>query len=51
MSRLPDINRDALAPDDHPDPYVRNKAMSERALFRLRQRTGFPVATRVHSEG
>jgi len=36
---------DALAPDDHPDAYVRNKAMSERALFRLRQRTGFPVVT------
>jgi 2'-hydroxyisoflavone reductase len=36
---------DALAPDDHPDGYVRNKAMSERALFRLHQRTGFPVVT------
>jgi 2'-hydroxyisoflavone reductase len=36
---------DALAPDDHPDPYVRNKAMSERALFRLHQRNGFPVTT------
>ncbi|MGA2325493.1 MAG: NAD-dependent epimerase/dehydratase family protein [Bryobacteraceae bacterium] len=36
---------DALAPDDHPDPYVRNKAMTERALFRLHQRIGFPVAT------
>jgi 2'-hydroxyisoflavone reductase len=36
---------DALAPDDHPDPYVRNKAMSERSLFRLYQRTGFPVVT------
>ena len=36
---------DALAPDDHPDSYVRNKAMSERALFRLHQRTGFPVVT------
>lgn len=36
---------DALAPDNHPDPYVRNKAMSERALFRLHQRTGFPVVT------
>jgi nucleoside-diphosphate-sugar epimerase len=36
---------DALAPDDHPDSYVRNKAMSERALFRFRQRSGFPVAT------
>ncbi len=36
---------DALAPDDHPNPYVRNKAMSERALFRMYQRTGFPVVT------
>jgi 2'-hydroxyisoflavone reductase len=36
---------DALAPDDHPDRYVRNKAMSERSLFRLHQRTGFPVVT------
>lgn len=36
---------DALAPDDHPDSYVRNKAMSERALFRLHQRCGFPVVT------
>ena len=36
---------DALAPDDHPDPYVRNKAMSERALFRLHQRIAFPVVT------
>ena len=36
---------DALAPDDHPDSYVRNKAMSERALFRLHQRIGFPIAT------
>ena len=36
---------DALAPDDHPDSYTRNKAMSERALFRLHQRTAFPVIT------
>jgi nucleoside-diphosphate-sugar epimerase len=36
---------DALAPDDHPDPYVRNKAMSERTLFRLHQRMGLPVVT------
>ncbi len=36
---------DALAPDDHPDAYVRNKAQTERALFRLHQRNGFPVVT------
>ena len=36
---------DALAPDDHPESYVRNKAMSERALFRMHQRDKFPVST------
>lgn len=36
---------DALAPDDHPNPYARNKAMSERALFRMHQRSGFPIVT------
>jgi 2'-hydroxyisoflavone reductase len=36
---------DALAPDDHTDSYSRNKAMSERALFRLHQRVGLPVVT------
>src|SRR5882672_7932323 len=32
-----------LAPDDHSEPYVRNKAMSERTLFRMHQNTGYPV--------
>lgn len=36
---------DALAPDNHPDVYVRNKAMTERILFRMHQRNGFPVVT------
>jgi 2'-hydroxyisoflavone reductase len=36
---------DPLAPDDHTEPYVRNKAMTERMLFRLHQKTGFPVVT------
>jgi len=36
---------DALAPDDAPDLYVRNKAMSERALFRLHHRGGLPLVT------
>jgi nucleoside-diphosphate-sugar epimerase len=36
---------DALAPDDHQNPYTRNKAMSERALFRMNQRCAFPVVT------
>ena len=26
---------DPLAPDNHPEPYIRNKAMTERMLFRL----------------
>lgn len=36
---------DPLAPDSHPDPYVRNKAMSERALFRRHREGGLPVVT------
>ncbi len=36
---------DALAADDDPNPYSRNKAMTERMLFRLHQRSGFPVVT------
>jgi 2'-hydroxyisoflavone reductase len=36
---------DPLAPDDHHDPYTRHKAMTERMLFRLHQRTSFPVVT------
>ncbi|MBM3774728.1 MAG: NAD-dependent epimerase/dehydratase family protein, partial [Acidobacteria bacterium] len=36
---------DALAPDDHPEPYVRDKARTERLLFRMHQRTGLPVVT------
>ena len=36
---------DALAPDDHANAYARNKAVSERALFRMHQRTGFPIVT------
>lgn len=37
--------QDALAPADHPDSYVANKAESERALFRLHEEEGVPVAT------
>lgn len=36
---------DPLAPDFHSDPYVRNKAGTERMLFRLHRNTGFPVTT------
>jgi nucleoside-diphosphate-sugar epimerase len=36
---------DPLAPDNHPDSYVRNKAVTERALLRLHRKTGFPVVT------
>ena len=36
---------DALAAEEHPNDYMRNKACSERALFRLHQRFGTPVVT------
>src|SRR6202034_3499942 len=36
---------DPLASDIHTDPYVRNKASSERALFRMYHETRFPVVT------
>ena len=36
---------DPLAPDYHSDSYIRNKAMTERMLFRLHQKNGFPVVT------
>jgi nucleoside-diphosphate-sugar epimerase len=36
---------DGLAHDNAKDIYVRNKAMSERALFKLHQRIGLPVVT------
>ena len=36
---------DGLDNDDNPDLYARNKAMSERVLFRLHQRYGFPAVT------
>jgi len=36
---------DGLVDDRHADLYARNKAMSERALFRLHQRYGFPAVT------
>jgi nucleoside-diphosphate-sugar epimerase len=39
------LEGDALAPDDHPNSYIRNKATTERMLFRLRQRMGLPVVT------
>ncbi len=34
-----------LAPDDCPEVYCRNKAQSERALFKLHQQKGLPVVT------
>jgi 2'-hydroxyisoflavone reductase len=34
---------DPLAPDNHPNPYIADKASAERALFRLRAASGFPV--------
>ena len=36
---------DPLASDMHGDPYVRNKAGSERALFRMYHESRFPVVT------
>jgi nucleoside-diphosphate-sugar epimerase len=36
---------DQLVPDDFPNPYARDKAASERALFRLHAETGVPVST------
>jgi 2'-hydroxyisoflavone reductase len=42
------LNRDeddALAPASHRNAYVRNKAESERALFRLHHSSGFPAVT------
>ena len=36
---------DPLASDIHTDPYVRNKASSERALFRMYHESRFPVVT------
>jgi nucleoside-diphosphate-sugar epimerase len=36
---------DPLAPDYHPEPYIRNKATTERLLFRMHAQTGFPVVT------
>ncbi|HEY2014560.1 MAG TPA: SDR family oxidoreductase [Bryobacteraceae bacterium] len=36
---------DPLAPDYHSDPYVRHKATTERLLFRMHAKSGFPVAT------
>ena len=36
---------DPLAPATHPSDYVRNKAESERALFRLHREAGLPAVT------
>jgi 2'-hydroxyisoflavone reductase len=39
------VEDNPLAADAHPNVYARNKAMSERALFRLHHSTGFPLVT------
>jgi nucleoside-diphosphate-sugar epimerase len=36
---------DPLAPDDVPNPYVKHKAMAERALLRMHAESGFPAVT------
>ena len=42
---LDHVEDDPLAPDTHPESYVRNKSMSERALFLMHRESGFPVVT------
>lgn len=42
---LDHLEDDPLAPDSHPDAYVRNKASTERALFRRHRESGLPVVT------
>ncbi|HEY1802626.1 MAG TPA: NAD-dependent epimerase/dehydratase family protein [Terriglobales bacterium] len=44
-SGLDHVEDDPLAPDTHPESYVRNKSMSERALFRMHREENFPVVT------
>jgi len=39
------LEGDALAAENHPDAYVRNKANSERLLFRMHGRSGLPAVT------
>lgn len=39
------VEGDDLAPPDHPEDYIRNKAETERALFRLHEEEGLPVST------
>ncbi|MBV9507972.1 MAG: SDR family oxidoreductase [Acidobacteriia bacterium] len=36
---------DPLAPDYHANPYIRQKASTERQLFRMHSQTGLPVVT------
>jgi 2'-hydroxyisoflavone reductase len=36
---------DPLAPDYHANPYIRNKAATERLLFRMHSQKGLPVVT------
>lgn len=41
-----DLDEDApLAQDDHPNPYIANKASTERTLFAMHRDEGFPVTT------
>jgi nucleoside-diphosphate-sugar epimerase len=42
LNRMED---DPLAPDTDANDYVRNKAASERALFRMHRESGFPAVT------
>jgi len=38
---------DPLAPDYHPEPYVRHKATTERLLFRMHAKTGLPAVEQL----
>jgi 2'-hydroxyisoflavone reductase len=42
---LDHVESDPLAPDDHPREYILDKAQSERALFAMHQKSGFPAVT------
>ena len=44
-SGLNHVEDDPLAPDTDANDYVRNKAGSERALFRMHRESGFPAVT------
>jgi len=42
---LDHVESDPLAPDDYPGAYILDKAQSERALFAMHRKSGFPAVT------